>query len=302
MTACWLSGSGQAMLLLSSATRFNLRPTEAVDAVRFSTRPLAPIQFQAGLMEDSAAYATTAFANVLPGAGVLKTGKLQEPILFASRPELLLASLSCERMRDHEAIVVRGAARYAAHAGYGTSLRFAAALDPATSAATPVVLMDATDFRPKPPRHQFTAAALRRELGKALVGCAAGNCATLATGNWGCGAFGGCVELKFVLQWVAASVCGAELLYFHFGEAALEPAAEFASALRVADIPTGRVWSETLNWASGRLGQTLEQGESGALDAEPQSPTVRAGTGLIAFLAQTFDLPTGPATLQFASA
>ncbi|KAG0340787.1 hypothetical protein BG004_006281 [Podila humilis] len=29
----------------------------------------------------------------------------------------------------------------------------------------------------------------------------------IATGNWGCGAFGGHLELKFVLQWIAASVC-----------------------------------------------------------------------------------------------
>jgi hypothetical protein len=31
-------------------------------------------------------------------------------------------------------------------------------------------------------------------------------CATgIATGNWGCGAFGGDVELKSMLQWIAAS-------------------------------------------------------------------------------------------------
>jgi hypothetical protein len=30
----------------------------------------------------------------------------------------------------------------------------------------------------------------------------------IATGNWGCGAFGGHLELKFMIQLLAASVCG----------------------------------------------------------------------------------------------
>lgn len=49
----------------------------------------------------------------------------------------------------------------------------------------------------------------------------------IATGNWGCGAFGGHLQLKFVLQWIAASICGGlssedkslgdDLLYYTFG-------------------------------------------------------------------------------------
>merc|ERR1711972_926571 len=40
----------------------------------------------------------------------------------------------------------------------------------------------------------------------------------VATGNWGCGAFGGCATLKALLQWASASHCGRRLKYFPFDE------------------------------------------------------------------------------------
>ena len=41
---------------------------------------------------------------------------------------------------------------------------------------------------------------------------------TIATGNWGCGAFGGNHELKFLEQWIAASLSGVKRLdYYTFG-------------------------------------------------------------------------------------
>ena len=44
-------------------------------------------------------------------------------------------------------------------------------------------------------------------------------CRAIATGNWGCGAFGGDPQLKSLIQWIAASVCGVPLLkYYTFGD------------------------------------------------------------------------------------
>jgi len=39
----------------------------------------------------------------------------------------------------------------------------------------------------------------------------------IITGNWGCGAFGGNLQLKFLIQWMAASLVGRELVYCPFG-------------------------------------------------------------------------------------
>ena len=42
---------------------------------------------------------------------------------------------------------------------------------------------------------------------------------TIATGNWGCGAYGGDFELKFIQQWLAATYVGAKKLYYYtFGK------------------------------------------------------------------------------------
>lgn len=40
----------------------------------------------------------------------------------------------------------------------------------------------------------------------------------VATGNWGCGAFGGDPQLKSLIQLMAASQNGRDILYFTFGD------------------------------------------------------------------------------------
>ena len=68
-----------------------------------------------------------------------------------------------------------------------------------------------------------------RELNKAKCGfqrtpSQLKNC-PIATGNWGCGVFGGDSVLKFLLQWVAASDCGREghkIIFYKIGAKTLE--------------------------------------------------------------------------------
>lgn len=111
----------------------------------------------------------------------------------------------------------------------------AAAPHPRTGAAmlmhdVCVLAMDAYNFRVcGEPTAQFQLPFLHREVRKAYVGFhgVAEPLATLpvvrrgavATGNWGCGAFCGDVELKLVLQWCAASEAGGRTLhYYTFGK------------------------------------------------------------------------------------
>lgn len=44
---------------------------------------------------------------------------------------------------------------------------------------------------------------------------------TMATSSWGCGAFQGQPHLKFLIQWMAASVAGRPFLYMTFDDAVL---------------------------------------------------------------------------------
>ena len=54
----------------------------------------------------------------------------------------------------------------------------------------------------------MTEAALRRDLDKARI--AFDGARELATGHWGCGAFGNNHDLMFLKQWLAASDAGVQ--------------------------------------------------------------------------------------------
>jgi hypothetical protein len=60
---------------------------------------------------------------------------------------------------------------------------------------------------------QFGEGLIRRDLNKARQAFAGAS--TVATGNWGCGAFGNDHVLKFLQQWLAASDAGVTQLYYH---------------------------------------------------------------------------------------
>lgn len=79
--------------------------------------------------------------------------------------------------------------------------------------------IDATDLSHIPSEsYQYSKKGVRRELHKAFVGfqgadLEAGEEMPICTGKWGCGAFKGDEDLKFLIQWVAASESNREMLY-----------------------------------------------------------------------------------------
>ncbi|CAE7672377.1 Parg, partial [Symbiodinium pilosum] len=206
----------------------------STSAWKASSQPLLPMQVAdqgIGLEDESGRGCLHAdFANRYLGGGVLVGGCVQEEIRFSICPELCAAMLVCPYMLDHEAITIVGGEQFSGYSGYGRSLEYAGDFrDPTPRDEDGTVLvaitaMDAIDFRGKaaPLRQQLEDNLLLRELEKAAVAFAPTDKAALdrwpviATGNWGCGAFGGCVELKAILQWLAASEGSRRLLYFPY--------------------------------------------------------------------------------------
>lgn len=210
-------------------------PPPPADAWRADASPLAPLEVVDGAIEDAPACRQVDFANAYLGGGVLSGGNVQEEIRFAIAPELLAAMIVSPPLRADEAIVMRGAERFAATRGYGHTFayvgphhdRFARLPD-----GTPdleLVAIDALDFRRADPGGQYAPASILRELGKARAGFRrdARNRA-VATGNWGCGVFLGDPALKAIVQWLAASAEGRAIRYFPFGDRRVAGLAAFA--------------------------------------------------------------------------
>ena len=162
-----------------------------------------------GLIEDDGAQFIQAdFANKFIGGGTLGRGCVQEEIRFMICPELIITQLLCEEMKKEESIIVTGVQRFSKYSGYADSFRFEGAYDDPLvynrdcygRIPTEVFAIDAVNYvYPYPgdsPHDQFSARSIMRDIHKAYTAFKGCTPATIATGNWGCGAFGGDPELK----------------------------------------------------------------------------------------------------------
>lgn len=194
-----------------------------------------------GTIEDSPPeqFLHADFANRTLGGGVLSRGLVQEEIRFLICPELLAGRLVCGEwdLRNDEVVVCSGVERFSTHSGYGyETFQWTGDYQDKTIMsstmpqvrATTVVAFDALSFAGKKNvASQFQMSNVERELLKAY--CAFfvesdelthGQVRPMCTGNWGAGVFLGDIQLKFVVQVMAAAVARRRLLYLTWGNKA----------------------------------------------------------------------------------
>jgi poly(ADP-ribose) glycohydrolase len=184
------------------------------------------------------------FANSIVGGGVLGSGCVQEEIRFLLSPELIASRLLTERLGDLEGVLITGSERFSKYTGYASSFKFHGDhVDPASKDTvettdsntlflrkTTITAMDAIHFSNSEYTSQFRPKAVQRELNKAFVSFQAREALDdgahviggkhapwVATGNWGCGVFGGDSILKAVIQIMAAAEAGRNIHYLTFG-------------------------------------------------------------------------------------
>ena len=68
----------------------------------------------------------------------------------------------------------------------------------------------------------------------------------MTSGNWGCGAFRGNPELKFMIQWIAASLAKKKLNYCPFDRLSNKKLVEVCSELK--GLKVGKVLNLLLNY------------------------------------------------------
>ncbi|CAJ0602073.1 unnamed protein product [Cylicocyclus nassatus] len=192
--------------------------------------PLAAVA-SAGSIEDSFGCLQVDFANEYIGGGVLNSGAVQEEIRFLICPEMIVSSLLCERMGPLEAIHIIGAQRYNDYVGYGATLEWtryenygSEPRDEFQRIICEVVAMDAKYFKRVTRPAQYRVENIDRELNKAYAGFTTRTEVSppIATGNWGCGVFGGDKELKSLIQMMAAAKVGRAMIYYTFSNEMFE--------------------------------------------------------------------------------
>ncbi|XP_032693523.1 poly(ADP-ribose) glycohydrolase isoform X1 [Lontra canadensis] len=170
------------------------------------------------------------FANRFVGGGVTSAGLVQEEIRFLINPELIVSRLFTEVLDHNECLIITGTEQYSEYTGYAETYRWARSHEDGSERdawqrrGTEIVAIDALHFR----RYldQFVPEKIRRELNKAYCGflrpgVSSENLSAVATGNWGCGAFGGDARLKALIQILAAAVAERDVVYFTFGDSEL---------------------------------------------------------------------------------
>ncbi|XP_038128669.1 poly(ADP-ribose) glycohydrolase-like [Cyprinodon tularosa] len=170
------------------------------------------------------------FANKFVGGGVISAGLVQEEIRFLINPELIASRLFTEALDDYECLIITGTQQYSKYTGYSQTYKWAGSHQDTTPRddwgrrCTEIVAIDALLFRNF--LEQFHCDKINRELNKAYCGFSqpekeSRNLAAVATGNWGCGVFGGDTRLKALIQMLAAAEAGRDVAYFTFGDSQL---------------------------------------------------------------------------------
>jgi len=209
-----------------------------------SEAPLCAVHIRDGNLEESAADVHAEFANAFVGGGVVTGDFAMEEILFLVKPELMVAMALQNRMADTEVICVSGAVQYSRVQGFGADFEFAgdytcvAASSGVREGPPPkVVAIDAV--RGGGPA--MTEAALRRDLDKARI--AFDGARELATGHWGCGAFGNNHDLMFLKQWLAASDAGVRALHYFDFQRGRQSHSVVPLARKLRHLSVARAWA-----------------------------------------------------------
>ncbi|KAL9647504.1 hypothetical protein ABK040_006864 [Willaertia magna] len=238
-----------------------------------------------GVIEDAKDALQADFANKYIGGGVLRGGCVQEEIRFCENPELLVTRLFCEEMKDNEAILMVGSEQFSLHGGYGSSTVFKEDFkdfnfewdqyQQGKQFNTQIIAFDSLLYNEQKMKlKQWRKEFVDREIMKAYAAFCdvpeyfnIPNLQKVSTGNWGCGAFGSDKQLKAIIQYIAATLSGKELLYYTFNEEELtNNFNNFAKIILEKKITVGQVYKILI----GMYDNYIVQNENNS-DFKPQT-------------------------------
>jgi poly(ADP-ribose) glycohydrolase len=197
------------------------------------------------------------FADPYPG-GTLPSSHgdiVQEEILFLVYPELFITCVLVPRIDTRESIVVSGLTRTNKYKGYQWSFSYAGDFDKDSNDIT-VVHMDAI------PGGEHDKYSLDRELNKAYLSFINHAGKPVATGHWGCGAFGGNHQRKAIIQLIAAAEAEVDLQYTTYGTRHISGLQEFHNSMVASKISVSQLYRALLNhlgWGRGPIFKDIQR-------------------------------------------
>ncbi|KAJ7198023.1 hypothetical protein GGX14DRAFT_185272 [Mycena pura] len=170
---------------------------------------------------------TAEFLGMPSGACVVSANKdigfgrtASQEMHVGCTPQALPAKLVTQSLAEGEVMVLRGCAATIELSGYGRGATLgeiipAGAHDWATRTMLFMDALPLDGYHMAVVTPDLLPGHLERELTKAFTAFASydnqARYATVVTGHWGCGAFGGNREIKSLIQWCAASMAGVQL-------------------------------------------------------------------------------------------
>ncbi|KAK3035394.1 hypothetical protein RJ639_032922 [Escallonia herrerae] len=253
---------------------------------RKSVTPLCPFEvYNSGLIEDQTNEALEVdFANKYIGGGALNRGCVQEEIRFMINPELIAGMLFLPSMADNEAIEIVGAERFSNYIGYASSFRFCGDyvdkrdVDYLGRRKTRIIAIDALitpgwrqyghecllryeDLKEEVHESPPAPEQIMSDITGSFEENGSWSQVGIATGNWGCGAFGGDPEVKAVIQWLAASqALRPFIFYYTFSVEALQTLYQVTRWISSQRWTVGELWNMLAEYSTQRLKGKIEVG------------------------------------------
>lgn len=198
------------------------------------------------LIENAIGSLQVDFCNKFIGGGIICGGSVQEEIRFSINTELISSLLFTAPLKDNESLLMKGSIQFSKYTGYGSTLKYDGDFlqKNDTQTESEIIAMDATSFPYLESKCQFEEKFILRELNKAYVAFdTKSNSTQIATGNWGCGVFNGDKYLKSIIQLMAASMVGKDILYCTFKDTIFaEHLTKFYNYLVIKEITIGNLW------------------------------------------------------------
>ena len=200
------------------------------------------------------------FANKYLGGGALDCGMVQEEIRFSINPELIPSMILLDVLNDNEAAIIVGTEQFSTYAGYRDDTKYDGDFnDPSewlygdnNEKFRDIVVLAIDAHQYNNPAKQFIQEEVLREVNKAYIGFHGdgkypekNGKRKVVTGKWGCGVFFGDCELKFVVQWLAASESGRDMLFSRYGDEKLRNAEIFVEKFK--NLTVGKIMQNLMH-------------------------------------------------------